>query len=37
MIGWFDSLKEIPRLRKIGGILFRHGFGHIASNSHFEF
>ncbi len=30
MAGWFDTLRELPRLREIAGILFRHGLGHMA-------
>jgi ubiquinone biosynthesis protein len=30
MIGWFDTLRDLPRLREIGHVLLRHGFGHVA-------
>jgi ubiquinone biosynthesis protein len=30
MISWFDTLRDLPRLREIGRILFRHGLGHVA-------
>src|SRR5262245_48780952 len=30
MISWFDTLRELPRLREIGRVLLRHGFGHVA-------
>src|ERR671923_1951142 len=30
MISWVDTLRDLPRLREIGRILFRHGFGHVA-------
>lgn len=34
MIGWLDTLRELPRLREIGGILVRHGLGHVAQRLH---
>jgi ubiquinone biosynthesis protein len=34
MTGWFGTLRELPRLREIGGVLFRHGFGHMAQRLH---
>jgi ubiquinone biosynthesis protein len=30
MISWFGTLRDLPRLREIGRILFRHGLGHVA-------
>jgi len=30
MISWFDTLRDLPRLREIGHVLLRHGFGHVA-------
>jgi ubiquinone biosynthesis protein len=30
MLSWFDTLRDLPRLREIGRILFRHGLGHVA-------
>jgi ubiquinone biosynthesis protein len=30
MISWFDTLRELPRVREIGHVLLRHGFGHVA-------
>ena len=30
MIRWFDTLRDLPRLREIGRVLLRHGFGHVA-------
>lgn len=30
MISWFDTLRDLPRLREIGRVLLRHGFGHVA-------
>jgi ubiquinone biosynthesis protein len=30
MVSWLDTLRDIPRLREIGGILIRHGLGHVA-------
>src|SRR5918999_246433 len=30
MISWFDTLRELPRLREIGRVLLRHGLGHVA-------
>ena len=30
MTSWFDTLRGLPRLREIGRILLRHGFGHVA-------
>jgi len=30
MLSWFDTLRELPRVRDIGRILFRHGLGHVA-------
>jgi ubiquinone biosynthesis protein len=30
MIHWFDTLRDLPRLREIGHVLLRHGFGHVA-------
>jgi ubiquinone biosynthesis protein len=30
MISWLDTLRDLPRLREIGRILFRHGLGHVA-------
>lgn len=30
MTGWLETLREFPRLREIGGVLFHHGFGHMA-------
>src|SRR5687767_4936774 len=30
MLSWFDALRDLPRLRDIGRILFRHGLGHVA-------
>jgi ubiquinone biosynthesis protein len=30
MISWFDTLRDLPRLREIGRVLLRHGFDHVA-------
>ena len=30
MLSWFDTLRDLPRLREIGRILVRHGLGHVA-------
>jgi ubiquinone biosynthesis protein len=30
MLSWVDTLRDLPRLREIGRILFRHGLGHVA-------
>jgi ubiquinone biosynthesis protein len=30
MTSWFDTLRDLPRLREIGRVLLRHGFGHVA-------
>src|SRR5882724_2840901 len=30
MISWFDTLRDLPRLREIGRVLLRHGLGHVA-------
>ena len=30
MISWVDTLRDLPRLREIGRVLLRHGFGHVA-------
>lgn len=30
MISWFDTLRDLSRLREIGRVLLRHGFGHVA-------
>jgi ubiquinone biosynthesis protein len=30
MVSWLETLRDIPRLREIGGILIRHGLGHVA-------
>jgi ubiquinone biosynthesis protein len=30
MLSWYDTLRELPRMREIGRILFRHGLGHVA-------
>jgi len=34
MISWFGTLRDLPRLREIGHILFRHGLGHVAQRLH---
>jgi ubiquinone biosynthesis protein len=34
MVWWFETLRDLPRLREIGGILFRHGLGHVAQRLH---
>ena len=34
MISWFGTLRDLPRLREIGRILFRHGLGHVAQRLH---
>jgi ubiquinone biosynthesis protein len=34
MISWFDTLRDLPRLREIGHVLLRHGFGHVAQRLH---
>jgi ubiquinone biosynthesis protein len=34
MVGWLGTLRDFARLREIGGILFRHGFGHVAQRLH---
>jgi ubiquinone biosynthesis protein len=34
MIGWFDTLRGLPRLREIGRVLLRHGLGHVAQRLH---
>jgi ubiquinone biosynthesis protein len=30
MISWFDTLRDLPRVREIGRVLLRHGLGHVA-------
>jgi ubiquinone biosynthesis protein len=34
MVRWFGTLRDLHRLREIGGILFRHGLGHVAQRLH---
>src|SRR5919108_5381514 len=34
MVSWLETLRDIPRLREIGGILIRHGLGHVAQRLH---
>ena len=34
MLAWYDTLRDLPRLREIGRILFRHGLGHVAQRLH---
>jgi ubiquinone biosynthesis protein len=34
MLSWFDTLRDLPRVREIGRILFRHGLGHVAQRLH---
>jgi ubiquinone biosynthesis protein len=30
MLSWLDTLRDLPRVREIGRVLFRHGLGHVA-------
>jgi ubiquinone biosynthesis protein len=34
MVSWLETFRDLPRLREIGGILFRHGLGHVAQRLH---
>ena len=34
MVSWLETFRDLPRLREIGGTLFRHGLGHVAQRLH---
>ncbi|HXH12307.1 MAG TPA: AarF/UbiB family protein [Alphaproteobacteria bacterium] len=34
MVSWLETFRDLHRLREIGGILFRHGLGHVAQRLH---
>ncbi|HSF32050.1 MAG TPA: AarF/UbiB family protein [Candidatus Tectomicrobia bacterium] len=34
MLSWLDTLRDLPRVREIARVLFRHGLGHVAQRLH---